>query len=250
MKNIRINPERVFLFFSSVFLLVAFLASLVLPLRYKTLITSQKVVTITHAVCFSLSIITLIKPIIALEVIIVLSESVLTMMTGYSQLGVFLFYALLILMFVKEQFKTHPVARILPIVIIHALSILACAKLGWVHVFLGFASSFFYMAFFYWIYDILRTKLACFLPAETKSNSVIKEKHGDPLHLTDYKLSERQMDFVLDNLHENCTYKDLSEKYFVSLSTVKKEFSILFKIFGVKNLEELHLLLLQYKVSR
>ena len=250
MKNIRTNPERVFLFFSTVFLLVAFLASLVLPLRYQTLITSQKVVTVTHAVAFSLSIITLIEPIILLEVIIILTESVLTVMTGYTQLGVFLFYAMLILMFVKEQFTSRPAAKIIPLVIIHLLSILACAKLGWVHVFLGLASSFFYMAFFYWIYDILRTKLSCFLPAETKSNSVIKEKPGEPLHLTDYKLSERQMDFVLDNLHENCTYKDLSEKYFVSLSTVKKDFSELFKIFGVKKLEELHLLLLQYKVSR
>ena len=58
------------------------------------------------------------------------------------------------------------------------------------------------------------------------------------------------MDFILDNLHENCSYKDLSEKYFVSLSTVKKDFSELFKIFGVTKLEELHLLLLQYKVTK
>ena len=250
MKNIRNNPERVFLFFSSLFLLVAFLSSLVLPLRYKTFITSQTVVTITHGIAFLLSLITLINPIISLQVIVMMTESVLTIMTGWTQLGIFLFYATLILMFVKERFKSPALAKIIPLTIIHLLSIFACVVLGWVHVFLGLASSFFYLAFFYWIYDILRTKLSCFLPTQTKSNSVIKEKPGDPLHLSDYKISDRQMDFIIDNLHENCSYKDLSEKYFVSISTVKKDFSELFKIFGVTKLEELHLLLLQYKVTK
>ena len=115
---------------------------------------------------------------------------------------------------------------------------------------MGLANSFFYAAFFYWIYDILRAKLSCFLPAETKNNSIIKEKPGEQLHLSDYNLSERQVNFILDNLHKNSSYKELSETYFVSLSTVKKEFSELYRIFNVTKLEELRLLLLQFQVSR
>jgi len=55
---------------------------------------------------------------------------------------------------------------------------------------------------------------------------------------------------ILDNIQNNLSYKQLSEKYFVSVSTVKKDFSEVFQVFEVTKLEELHLLLLRYQVSR
>ena len=48
---------------------------------------------------------------------------------------------------------------------------------------------------------------------------------------------------------EDSSYTDLSKKYYVSTSTVKKEMSDAFHLIGVKNLEELRLLLLQYHIK-
>ena len=45
------------------------------------------------------------------------------------------------------------------------------------------------------------------------------------------------------------SYKEISEKYYVSISTVKKIFAEVFKIFNVSNIEELRILLLQYQVK-
>ena len=50
-------------------------------------------------------------------------------------------------------------------------------------------------------------------------------------------------------MRNKLSYKELSEKYFVSISTVKKIFADIFKIFNVSNIEELRLLLLQYQVE-
>ena len=250
MIRFRFNPGRVFSICSAIFLFVAFITSLHLKLQIGTFIPSQKVVIVTHGLSFLLSVIVIFKPVLCIQVFVLMCESILTIMTGYQTLGVFLFYAIVILMFVNGKFRIRPVLELLPFVILHILSLLLTYKQGIFFVFMGLANSFFYAAFFYWIYDILRAKLSCFLPAETKNNSIIKEKPGEQLHLSDYNLSERQVNFILDNLHKNSSYKELSETYFVSLSTVKKEFSELYRIFNVTKLEELRHLLLQFQVSR
>ena len=58
-------------------------------------------------------------------------------------------------------------------------------------------------------------------------------------NIKDLHLSDEQMQI----------YKELSEKYYVSISTVKKIFADIFKVFEVNNIEELRLLLLQYQVE-
>lgn len=55
---------------------------------------------------------------------------------------------------------------------------------------------------------------------------------------------------MFDYINNGLNYKDLSDKYYVSLSTVKKEFTDIYKIFNVTKLEELHILLLQYVVDK
>ena len=75
------------------------------------------------------------------------------------------------------------------------------------------------------------------------------QKPGTAISLSDFKLSERQINFVLANLHRNLSYKEISEEYFVSVSTVKKEFAEVYKVFNVSKLEELRILLLQYQIE-
>ena len=73
---------------------------------------------------------------------------------------------------------------------------------------------------------------------------------GTEIQLSSLGMTERQVNFIYDYIMENLNYKELSEKYHVSLSTVKREFTEVYKIIGVTKLEELHILLIQYKISK
>ena len=110
--------------------------------------------------------------------------------------------------------------------------------------------SCFCFAFYLWIYSILKAKLSCVIPHNVReNNTIIGKPAGSTISLSDYNLNERQRTFVLENIHNKLSYKEISEKYFVSISTVKKIFAEVFKIFNVSNIEELRILLLQYQVK-
>ena len=110
--------------------------------------------------------------------------------------------------------------------------------------------SVFCFAFYLWIYSNLKAKFSCLFPQNVRdNNTIIGKPAGAVISLSDYNLNERQSNFVLENIHNKLSYKEISEKYFVSLSTVKKIFAEVFKIFEVSNIEELRILLLQYQVK-
>ena len=110
--------------------------------------------------------------------------------------------------------------------------------------------SIFCFAFYMWIYITLKAKLSCLFPQNVReNNTIIGKPAGSTISLTDYNLNERQRTFVIENIHNKLSYKEISEKYFVSVSTVKKIFAEVFKIFNVSNIEELRILLLQYQVK-
>lgn len=110
--------------------------------------------------------------------------------------------------------------------------------------------SMFCMAFYLWIYSVLKAKLSCLFPKNVReNNTIIRKPAGASISLSDYNLNERQRLFVIENIHNKMSYKEISEKYFVSISTVKKIFAEVFKIFEVSNIEELRILLLQYQVT-
>ena len=49
-------------------------------------------------------------------------------------------------------------------------------------------------------------------------------------------------------MYTKLSYKEIADKYMVSISTVKKDMTDIFSIFGVQNKNELTLLLSQYKL--
>ena len=101
-----------------------------------------------------------------------------------------------------------------------------------------------------WIYTILKAKLSCLFPQNVRdNNSVIGKPAGSAISLKDYNLNERQRLFVMEHIYNKLSYKEISEKHFVSISTVKKIFAEVFRIFEVSNIEELRILLLQYQVT-
>ena len=64
----------------------------------------------------------------------------------------------------------------------------------------------------------------------------------------DFGLTKRQINFLKDYMYTKLSYKEFAEKYVVSISTVKKDMTDIFSIFGVQNKNELTLLLSQYKL--
>lgn len=212
---------------------------------------SKNIIFVTHVICSCYAFFLIFKPSDVGYVIIMMVESVLTMITSYEQLGTFFFYASLILIICKDL-AGNKMGKIIPVlIVIHVLSILLTFTHGLKVTFLSIASSAYSFIFYLWIYKYLKAKLSCFWPKTVTNNEVLKDvKAGNTIKLSSYNLNERQISFLLENLYNNLSYKELSSKYYVSVSTVKRTFMDICKVFKVNNLEELRFLLLQYQISK
>ena len=213
--------------------------------------SSKKIIFVIHLICSCYAFFLIFKPSDIGYVIIMMVESVLTMLTSYEQLGIFFFYASLILIICKDL-AGKKMGNIIPaLIVIHVLSLIGTFTHGLKVTLLSIASSAYSFIFYLWIYQYLKAKLSCFWPKTVTQNEVLKDvKIGSILKLSDYELNERQITFVLENLYNNLSYKDLSSKYNVSVSTVKRTFTDICKVFKVNNLEELRFLLLQYQIIK
>ena len=137
------------------------------------------------------------------------------------------------------------------IFILHIINIFLMYTHGWSRTIITLGTSAFMCTFYLWLFSLLKAKFSCIIPMTVNENKCLKNKKvGSLIHLSDYNLSERQMQLILDNLHSNLSYKELSDKYYMSISLVKKEFAYIFKVFDVSKIEELHMLLLQYLVEK
>ena len=61
-------------------------------------------------------------------------------------------------------------------------------------------------------------------------------------------LTEQQIDYIRYIMQTKMTYNEIAAETGKNISAVKREMSVLFKLFGVKNRDSLHLLLLQYDI--
>ena len=133
---------------------------------------------------------------------------------------------------------------------IHFLAIIFVFPHGWANVFISLGTSIFLLVFYLWIYKILKEQFSCFIPNTVSNNLVLANViQGDVVSLSKYGLTGRQVSLVLDYIYKQTSYKELGEKYGLGLSTIKREFSIIFKIFGVSKIEDLKMLLLQYQIT-
>ena len=134
--------------------------------------------------------------------------------------------------------------------VVHIVTLLLTYPHGIKSMLVAMGYSCFCFTFYLWIYSILKVKLSCLIPHNVReNNTIIGKPAGSKISLSDYNLNERQRTFLMEHIHNKMSYKEISEKYFVSLSTVKKIFADIFKIFNVSNIEELRILLLQYQVE-
>lgn len=254
MDRNRISSERVVAVVGLVFLLVAAIVSLLLDGDPKSIIEkiapTNIVIPVVHFICVGLAIVFLITKNFYVMISIFMIESELTILTNYEELGIFFFYAALILILCKDLFVHKPRTRVFRLFILHLITVVLSYTHGITYMLISISYSLFCFAFYLWIYFSLKAKLSCLIPQNVReNNAIIGKPAGSTISLSDYNLNERQRTFVLENLQNKLCYKEISEKYFVSVSTVKKIFAEVFKIFEVSNIEELRLLLLQYQVK-
>ena len=82
----------------------------------------------------------------------------------------------------------------------------------------------------------------------TKSNITLPEKAGSKINLKDYNLTDRQISLIKSYLRTNASYSELANEHNISISLVKYEMRLIFSLFEVPNLRELHVLLYQYVI--
>lgn len=212
---------------------------------------SRIVITLVHSICALIIFSTIFKQNNISLISVLVIESVLTILTDYEHLGIFLFDAALILIISKNMFLTKRKIIFYSLGILHVLSLAGTYTHGIRYTIIAFGTSIFTLAFYIWIYIILKSKFASYIPKSVIENQIfVTKKPGQKLSLSDYNLTDRHKTFILENINNNLSYKELSEKYNVSISTVKKDFSEVYKIFNVSKLEELRILLLRYQVEK
>lgn len=254
MDRNRINSERVVAVVGFLFLLVATIMSILLNGDPNSIIEkiapTAIVIPVVHGICLLLTVICIIKPNPSLMITIFLSESELTILTNYEELGIFFFYAALILVLCKDILSNKKKYYVYVLFFFHIITLALTYTHGVKYTLIDIGYSLFCFAFYLWIYSILKAKFSCIIPQNVRENTtIIGKPAGAVISLSDYNLNERQSTFVIENIRNKLSYKEISEKYFVSISTVKKIFAEVFKIFEVSNIEELRILLLQYQVK-
>lgn len=259
MKKEWINSERVVSIVAFFFLNIAFIVSLysdgdpdsVLELipHNPELCLTQIILPIIHGIAVIWCFFQIFKPSLVGECGIMLIESLVTILTGTELLGIFLFYGAVCLYQIAQASNQKKSSFVYVFIVIHFLVILTTFSKGWKVFALSAGTSAFYLSFLLWIYHLLRVKFSCFLPKTVIASKLIKEQPGSVLHLKDYNLTDRQIGIVIDYLHDKTSYKDLAEKYITSLSSIKKDFSIVFQKFNVSNIQEMSFLLMQYQIE-
>lgn len=254
MKIKKLSNYKKLILFGLIYILLDFFLTihiilqgdLTLPVPYLNLIYP-----ITHFICFILGLIVLFTENKHLFFLVFQIESLISLTSEYALIGIFLFHTSIFIIYIEyyEIKKVHNIIQFC--FFLHTLILLYNFMIHWEKAFLYLLSTILTYFIFKYITELLRNKYSCFIPTTvTKQSNLSNIKPGNKIKLSELGLNERQCNFLYDYVINNLSYNALSEKYFVSLSTVKKEFADSYKILGVNKLEELHILLLQYQIEK
>lgn len=244
------TPHRILECLAFLILAVAFTLSLILPPDSLTWIPAPQItVPVVNGLCALFCIMLIIRPgIKALEIGILLTQSFFTTWTGYETLGMFLFSALVILLFCYGFFRTHIRQRTIILIAISFICLFGVIPYGIARCVLVYSTLLFMTAFYYAVYTQIKDILSPLLPAQSDKAKVVLPPQGSAINLKECGLSQRQTQILTEYLLTNASYSELADKFIVSISTVKKDMAQALHIFGVKNNEELRFLLSHYRI--
>lgn len=184
--------------------------------------------------------------------IVTFVQAISTTLTGYETLGIILYAAGTSLLFCDGFFKKHYRKKIIVLFCVWFSSLFGIIPFGWHRVILAIATSVFYLVFNLFVADRLSQLLAPLLPSSNLDSLELKVKlprAGETVSLTKLGLTKRQAEFVISYITNGYTYTMLADQFITSISTIKGEMAATFKIFGVKNKEELRIILMQYELT-
>ena len=244
------QTERIFLIFSFIILMIATVLSFILPAETRSVIPYPKIIIpFINTICTILCFLTIFKMNwYMLQYAILFIESICTILTGYELLGIFLYSAFLIKLFVNGFFVKKLFPKIFILILIWLITILGLIPFGFERVILSYASLCFFCTFYLHIYKKMENDLIRYMPPVPVKSEIKLPPYGEKLYLSDYNLSDRQNKFLMEYLKNGKSYKSMAEIFIVSESIIKTEMSRIQRKFGVKNREDLRVLLLQYEV--
>lgn len=244
-------PSKLFNFFGFIVLLVASILSFILDPCPITIIPFPKVtIPILNSLCalFCLYLL-LFKPTFYIgQCIVLIVQSVATTLTGYEILGTFLFFAAALILFCEGFFKTNLKEKIYIIVSFWFITTLGIIPFGWDRFILALAVFLFFCGFYIFLYSKLKDLLSTLLPQNIVTSSVDLPPKGSHLKLSEFSLNERQINILKNYMETKDSYSKLAYNICVSVSTVKREMADVLKIFGVRNINDLYILFLQYEI--
>ena len=249
------SPARIVTFCGTIALGTATIMNIVCGVDFSSILPHEQIVIpVVNGICTVLCFLLFLMPAnLSLQIAILIPESIFNVLSGYDVLGNFLYMALILYLFCSGFFKTNIKLKAALLGGSWVLVLLTLVHFGLNRAIFGIVIFIFMFAFFLCLYDMLKDQLSFLLPKteiNRSKDSVVLPPAGSSLHLSDYGLTERQINLVIDTIETTATYIELGEKYYTSPSAVKKNMSKVYRIFGVKNKEMLRVLLLQYKVYK
>lgn len=254
MKNKKIDSFKQVVLFGLFYILLDFFLTIYMIIQGDLLLPVENlnyIYPIVHFICFILGLIVFIKGNKNLFFLVLQIESFISLTSDFALIGIFLFHSSIFIFYI-DYYNSKKANKIIRLCfLIHSLVLIYNFIIHWESAVLYLLSTVLTYFIFKYITELLKNKYSCFIPTTvTKLSKLVNLEPGSKIKLSDFGLTERQCNFIYDYIIKNLSYNDLSEKYYVSLSTVKKEFADSYKIFGVNKLEELHILLLQYQIEK
>ena len=198
---------------------------------------------------FACFILFFIKTNIPIQCGILFVQGICTSLTGYEVLGAFLYSSMLIILFCDGYFVTNAKRKITFFIIFWIITVLSLLPFSLQRFILELLVSAFFAGFYSHIYKKLESHLSVFIPFHTGIENMMNlPERGSEINLQDFKLTERQIILLKEYMEHRTSYKDMAEKYILSLSTVKKEMACICSAFKVKNMQDLYFILSQYVI--
>ena len=209
------------------------------------------VVPIVNISCSTICLFLLIKPKFRfLQSVVLFLQGITMTLNNLIFLGVFLYCLGIVLLFCYGYIKTQNIKKnflfTIPILLCFFL-ILPTSKSSF---FMAWAFSLFILCSYFHLYNTIKNSIFDLFPfLSGKISSRDMPETGSSIKLSDYGLSERQIDILRKYLQDSSSYKELAETFLISESSIKKEMATICKNMGVKNTDILSILLQQYKIE-
>lgn len=245
--NKKLLFERLMIFFAALVQVVGFIISITIEdFSCSYIPYSNIVIPIINILCASICFFLVAFPKFRfLQSIVSFIQGIAMTLNNIMFLGVFLYIFGLVLFFCYGYIKK----------IINALLLLLPLLLS-IFLFLPESKSKFFMAFvyllfvifsFFHLYNTVKDNLFSLFPfLANKISNVNLPVPGSKLVLKNYDFSERQIEIIKIFKDGETNYKNLSNTFITSESTIKREMSEICKKLGVENSSMLKILLNQY----